>query len=139
IIVEAPQAPILSTLVDLSTTAEQPLHVLHAQGRYIIDSIVVERADGVTSGVSLSLRTLDAARGGGREVVSALDLAPLANRKAIVEQQVALGVWLKAPYLYATVAGPGTGTVRLAVYGRILELDDPESRTYGTRQLDRVG
>lgn len=139
IIVEAPQAPIMSALIDLSTTSEQALEVLHAQGRYIIDSVVVESADGMTSGVMLTLTTLDAARGGGRAIVSSLALDALSDRKAIVDQPVSLGYWLKAPFIYATVSGNGSGTARLAIFGRILELDDPESRTYGRRLIDRVG
>lgn len=138
-VVEAPQAPLGTWLLDLSTTAEQPMEVMWAQGRFVADSLIFERPDGAVGSATVTIKTLDAARGGGRTLANAQSLAALgADRKAIVQVPLSLGVWLKSAFLYATVANAGTGTVRVSLFGRILEMDDPEARTYGRRRLDRV-
>lgn len=140
LIVEAPPAPLVTGLIDLSITTAQVVEVLHAGGRYIIDSFVFERPDGAVGDATITIRTHLASRGGGRLLVDAQPLAALAaNPKAIIQLPIALGQWVRAPLLYVTIASPGAGTMRLAMFGRLLEMDDPESRTYGRRRLDRVG
>ena len=143
IVVEAPPAPIAWALIDLSVTTEQAIAVT-AQGRYIVDQVVVYglSRESLTSatpadpdGVTLTLRTLDAARGGGRVLANALDLSGLSDPKAIAQAAPDLGVWQEAPWLYATIASPGEGRAILAVFGRLLSLDDPYARTYDKRRL----
>lgn len=139
LVVEAPPAPLVVADIDLSVPTEQVVEILAAQGRYIADSLVFFLADGNPAGATVTVRTLDAARGGGVALASAAGLSALTDRKAIVQLPLSLGRWHKAPHLYVTVAGGGTGTVRMALFGRILDLDDPDARTYGRRRIDRLG
>lgn len=129
LIVEAPWAPIATGLIDLSDTDEQVIEVT-AQGHYIADKLVVWASTGAPGNATLTVKTLDAARGGGRTIATALALSALSDRKALAEADVALSAILSAPHIYCTVASPGTGTVRVQLFGRIAALEDPDSRTY---------
>lgn len=129
LVVEAPPAPLAVGEIDLSITTEQPIRV-DADGLYLADSIVVCMPTGDPGTATVTVTTLDAARGGGRTLAAALDLEALSDPKAAVAADLEIPAVLRAPYLYATVASPGTGTARLLLYGRIVALDDPDARTY---------
>lgn len=129
LIVEAPHSPFASAQIDLSITTEQAIPIA-AGGLYILDKIAVTLADGAPGTAAITIRTLDAARGGGRLVASGLSLATLTAPNVLVEAAVTLGVVLNAPWLYVTVSAPGTGTARVLVYGRVVALEDPDARTY---------
>ncbi|EYD71824.1 hypothetical protein [Limimaricola hongkongensis] len=132
LVVEAPWAPIATGWIDLADTAEQVVEVI-AQGRYIADSVIVWGADGAPGAASLAVRTLDAARGGGRLLASGLDLSGLSGPKGLAEAAIAAGAILSAPHLYVTASGGGTGRVRLQLFGRLVALEDPQARTYDPR------
>lgn len=135
LVVEAPPAPLAVGEIDLSITTEQSVRV-DAGGLYLADTLVMCLPTGAPGSATVAVRTLDAARGGGRLLVSALAMSGLDHQKAAVSATITVAEVLRVPHLYVTVAAPGTGTAKLLLYGRLVALEDPNGQTYDP---ERVG
>ncbi|MDQ7262272.1 hypothetical protein NM680_10750 [Paracoccus sp. PS-1] len=126
-------------LIDLASSDPANLVVpIWAQGRYVLNEIVFfDHRGGDLGSVTIDVRTLDAARGGGRLLSSAVPLSALSNRKAAVRRffNVQASVILSAPHLYLTINGTGTGTVMMRVIGSVVSAEDPEHPLSDPRRL----
>lgn len=129
--------PVLGGMtLDLAATDPSEL-VLHmqAQGRYVLDEIVLHDLRGTPGDVTVTIRTLDAARGGGVLLVNAAPLAPLAQRHGLIRvAPPATAIW-EAPHLYITLTGTGTGTVLIRALGTVVVPEDPEHPMSDARRL----
>ena len=126
-------------LIDLASSDPANLVVpIWAQGKYVLNEIVFfDHRGGNPGSVTIDVRTLDAARGGGRLLSAAVPLSALSNRKAAVRRyftQTASTVY-SAPHLYLTINGTGTGTVMMRVIGSVVSAEDPEHPLSDPRRL----
>lgn len=123
-------------VLDLAATAPDDL-VLHmqAQGRYVLDAIVLHDLRGDPGDVTVTIRTMDALRGGGVLLVDAAPLAPLADRHGLIRMTPSETAIWEAPHLYITLAGTGSGTVLIRALGTVVVPEDPENPMTDQRRL----
>ncbi|WP_028714381.1 hypothetical protein [Paracoccus sp. J55] len=123
-------------LLDLAATDPAAL-VLHmqAQGRYVLDAIVMHDLRGTPGDVTVTIRTLDASRGGGVLLVDQQPLAALATRHALIRVVPAEDAIWEVPHLYITLAGTGSGTVLVRALGTVVAPEDPEHPMCDPRRL----
>lgn len=108
---------------------------MQAQGRYILDSIVLHDLRGDAGDVTVTVRTLDAARGGGVLLVDAVPLAALAARHGLIRVEPPEAAIWEAPHLYITLRGTGTGSVLIRAIGTVVVPEDPEHPLSDPRRL----
>lgn len=122
--------------LDLAATAPADLVLhMHAQGRYVLDEIVLHDLRGTPGDVTVTIRTLDAARGGGVLLVDQQPLAPLAARHALIRVPAPQDAIFEAPHLYISITGTGSGTVLIRALGTVVVPEDPEHPMSDTRRL----
>lgn len=123
-------------LLDLEATdpADLVLH-MQAQGRYILDDIVLHDLRGDPGDVTVTIRTLDAARGGGVTLVNAVSLSALSARHGLIRVSPPEDAIWEAPHLYITLAGTGSGTVLIRALGTVVVPEDPEHPMYDRRRI----
>ncbi|MFN4129378.1 MAG: hypothetical protein ACK4GC_06140 [Paracoccaceae bacterium] len=129
--------PVLGGMaLDLAATEPADL-VLHmqAQGRYVLDEIVLHDLRGDPGNVTVTIRTLDGARGGGVLLVDAAPLAPLVDRHGLIRVAPPETALWEAPHLYITLAGTGSGTVLVRALGTVVVPEDPDHPMCDRRRL----
>lgn len=129
-------APLGGMELDLSATdpADLVLH-MQAQGRYVLDAILMHDLRGDHGGVLVTVRTLDVARGGGVVLVNAQPLSALVQRHALIRVAAPSDAIFEAPHLYVTLTGSGSGSVLIRALGTVVAPEDPENPMSDRRRI----
>lgn len=129
-------APLGAMTLDLAATDPADLVLpMQAQGRYLLDEIVFHDLRGSPGNVAVTIRTLDAARGGGVLLVDQQPLASLAARHGLIRiPPPEVAIW-EAPHLYVTLTGAGSGSVLIRALGTVVVPEDPEHPMSDVRRI----